>query len=57
MDILGLYHELMNLIEDNNRDGLKESQINRLPNISYGIINLEFVLDDTAYTLRVDRNE
>ncbi len=57
MDILGLYHELMSLIEDNNRDGLKESQINRLPNILYGIIKLEFVLDGTAYTLRVDRNE
>jgi hypothetical protein len=47
----------MSLIEDNNRDGLKESQINRLPNILYGIIKLEFVLDGTAYTLRVDRNE
>lgn len=57
MDILGLYHELMSLIEDNNRDGLKESQINRLPNILYGTIKLEFVLDGTAYTLRVDRNE
>lgn len=57
MDILGFYHELLNLIENNDREGLKAAKFNRTPGILYKSIELEFTLDNESYTLEVSKNE
>lgn len=57
MDILGFYHELLALIEDNDCEGLKAAKFNRTPGILYKPIEFEFTLDNESYTLEVSKNE
>ena len=45
MDILGFYHELLALIEDNDCEGLKAAKFNRTPGILYKPIEFEYLYD------------
>ena len=57
MDILGFYHELLALSEENDWQRRNAAKFKRTPGILYKPIEFEFTLDNESYTLEVSKNE